>query len=545
MTQLKRIMIESIFGGHSPSTHFARSDQFRGSLGIDPSQPIKDLPMTAVSLGASGLLRPVASQNSAPSTILNPPLWIKTNPKTNTTYIYDSQGSAYSLDTSFTVTALSDAGALSSSNGNGLEYYDNYMYFAKQTDIARYGPLNGSPGWVGNYWTSVLSKTALVDTTYLADTRTNAFNYPNHPLHRHSDGILYIGDVVGNQGTIHTIKTTKGSVEGDTDAGSTYSKLQFGYGLWPTAIESYGSDLAIALIEVSPTGSLRQMPAKIAFWDTTSQNFNKITWVEFPDSVITAMKNINGVLYVFSSNVYMKGFRISRFVGGYTFQEVAYFEQGQAPYQGAVDGNSQRLLVGSWADSPESSGCVYSIQGLQQSNLSKGIFNVMRSTGGASASVTALALIQKISGGNTDFNFYTPILGWSSGVGDVTKNGLDTIGTQYNNAPSVWWSQMFRVGQRFKISKIRLPLATPVGANMTLTVKIYTDDGAGTTYTYQTINSTNYPNSEKNIVLRSDNTGALPEGFHNFWVEIRWSGSALCVVGLPITIEYLLMDDDV
>ncbi len=550
-TQTKRIIIESIFGGHSPSTHFARTDQFRGSLGIDPAQPIKDLPMTAASLGASGLLRPVGSQKISSTTITNPPLWIKPTPKSSSVFVYDSVGSAYTFDVvSMTVTALSDAGTLSSSSGNGMEYYDNYIYFAKNTDIARYGPLNGSAGFNPSFWQGTLSKGALEDTTYLKDTRTNLFGYPNHPMHRHSDGILYIGDVQGNLGTIHTIKTTKGSVEGDTDNGSTINKLQFGYGLWPTALESYGSDLAIALFEGSSTGGVRQMPAKIAFWDTNSQNFNKITWVEFPVSVITAMKNINGVLYVFSSNIYMKGFRVTRFIGGYTFEEVGYFEQGQAPFPGSVDGNSQRLLVGSWADTPESSGCVFSLMGLSKSSLSKGMFNVMRSTGGTAATVTALSLLQRTVSGNTDFNFYTPVIGWSAGLASGTTNGIDSVGTQYNNAPSVWWSQMFRVGQRFKITKIRLPLATPVGTNMTLIAKIYTDDGAGDTFTYQTINDTNYTKSEKNIVLRADASasggqgGVLPEGFHNFWLELRWSGSALCVVGLPIIIEYELQEDD-
>lgn len=548
-SQKKLILIESILGGHAPATHFASADQFRGSLGIDPSLPISDVPLTAKTLGASGLLRPVGSQKVSSTTITNPPLWLKTNPKNGLVYVYDLACSAYTINpsSSFATTALSDAGALTNSasnGGNGCEYYDNYMYFLKGTDVARYGPLDGSPTFNGSYWVGTLGKTALVDTSYPADRRTNLFRYPNHVAHRHSDGILYFGDVVGNQGTIHTIKTAKTTVEGDTDDGSTYAKLQFGYGLWPTAIESYGNDLAIALFEGSVNVAARQMPAKIAFWDTTSQNFNSITWVEFPDAIITAMKNINGVLYVYSSNINMTGFRVTRFVGGYTYEEVEYVEQGQSPFPGAVDGNSQRLLAAVTADTPESSACVHSIMGLQKSKLSKGLFNVMRLTGGSAATACALALVPNVQASNTNFNFYNALCGWSSNVSSGSTNGVDTSGTEYNNAPSVWWSQMFRIGQRFKVTKIRIPLATPVATNHTLTVTLYTDDGQGTTYTYQTINNTNYPNSERNIVLRSDVNGALPEGFHNFWLELRWSGSALLTVGLPISIEYEIQDDD-
>ena len=300
-------------------------------------------------------------------------------------------------------------------------------------------------------------------------------------------------------------------------------------------MESYGTDLVISFIEMSGDGK-RDQKAKIAFWDTTSANVNKLIWVEFPDQMITALKNADGVLYAFSGNVNARGFRVSQYIGGYSFKEIYYSETGEPPLPGAVDAILNRVLMGSHTTVPESDGCVYSV-GLQNSRLGSGIFNVMRSTGGNSSTSISSVLVAD----NTELGFYVPIIGWtqagegSSGV----SHGLDKQGTQYNNAPSVLWSSTFRIGQPFKITKIRIPLAQAVAASMILIPKIYTDDGAGTTYTLTTINNTNYPNSERNITYRLQNT----TGQHNFWLELRWTGSALLTCNLPIIISGELIDD--
>lgn len=517
------IKIETVLGGHSPTTHFGGAGQFRASLGIDPAQPLDDTD-TVYSTIASGLLRPTASEKFSGSVIGAAPLFMKTNPKDSFVYVYDSLGSAYTIDATFsTVTALSDAGHLSSSIGNGCEYYDNYMYFVKNTDVARYGPLNGAAVFTPSYWVSSLSMTALSNTTY-PTTFLNNIQIPNHPMCRHSDGILYMGDVVGNQGYLHAIQTAKTTVEGDTNNGSTYLKLPFGYGLWPTVIETYGSDIATALYEGSNIG-IRQKNAKIAFWDTTSTNFNKMTWVEFPDPIITAMKNVNGVLYVVSGNYRTRGFRITRFLGGYSFEEVFYSETGEPCLPGAIDAVLNRCVFGNHTTVPESDGCVYGV-GLQKEKLGKGVFNIMRATGGdSSTNVTAVCFADAAAMG-----FYTPIIGWTKGSG-TSNNGLDKQGTAYNNAPSVWWGALFRIGKFFKVTKIFIPTSQIIAANMTLIPKIYVDSGK-TVYTLPTINNTNYP-GKTNIMQQPVNCA----GKNNFWLELRWSGSALLTVELPITIQ--------
>lgn len=543
-----QIKIESILGGQSPSTYFGSSNQYLSAVGIDPAQPHTEV---AEDFRASGLLRPSCSQRAGLTAHI--PMWMISQPKSSDIYIYDAVGSVYSSSDANNWNSISGLGDLTdggTARGNGAAYYDNYIYFARDTTIARYGPLDGTAAFTDDYWVSTLSKTALSNLlgSYPASFWTGWYT-PNHILHRHSDGKLYIADVVGNQGTIHYISTTKTTVEGDTDNGSTYSKLQVGYGLWPTAIESYGSDLVVAFFEGNGTQSNTNIRAKIAFWDTTSQNVNKITWVEFPDTVVFALRNVNGVLYAFSGANNAIGTRISRFVGGYTFTEVAYLQSVSPPFPGAVDGEANRVIFGtalfddtaqSFYDTNDDAAGVVMSFGLQEAGLGLGIHTILGATQSAVA-VTSLAR----TGTRYNLAFNLPMIGWSTGVGGGDgNNGVDVPtqerGEVYGNSPVVWRSQIFKIGQPFKIKKLRLPLATSIGSNTTIIPKIYFDDNFShsSATTLATINNSNYP-GKKNIVLRPDNAA----GEHNFFLELKWTGSALCVVNLPITIEYELIDD--
>ncbi len=536
------ITINSILGGQSPTTHFAAKDQFRASLGIDPGQPIADSGINANV--ASGLIRPNGIfLNGSPT---SPILWLLKSPKGNgNIYAYGAAGSAYSLTQSgASFTALSDGGSLSSSSGNGAAYYDNYLYFAKNTDVARYGPLDGAPIFDATYWTSTLSKTALSNTTYPSTTSFNPApaNYSNHVMHRHSDGKLYFADVVGNQGTIHIISTTKTTVEGDTDNGSKYSALTFGYGLWPTAIESYGSQLVIALYESSLQSggfySGRMYAAKLAFWDTISNSFNTISWDEFPDGIITALKNIDGILYIISGNPGYSGFRITRYVGGYSVSEIAFYELGQPPLAGAVDGDGTELLIGGQTSVPTSAPCVYSY-GLKKSSLGKGLFTPIRATGNSSAVTSAVLQL------GTNFSSRRTVVAW--GAGDATTtNGVDfsnnVFGGSYGNANSYWWSQQYNIGQPFQIKRIRIPLAQAMAANMTVVPTLYFDNG-NKTQALTTINNTNFPGLMVANIRTAGNGTNIIMGQNNFWLELAISGTVLCTVDLPIIIDFEIIPD--
>lgn len=524
--ETRQILIESILGGLSATSHFANEDQFISALGIDPALPVDDTGGTTSTglVGASGLLRPSQFSKVSGTSITSAPMWMITTPKDTNIYIYDIVGSAYTYSSSGVFTGLSDGGSLSNSSANGCAYYDNYVYFAKQTTIARYGPLDGTPAFNGDYWVGTLGKAALTNTAYpLSAAFGSAIS--NHVMCRHSDGKLYIADVVGNQGVLHYIKTTKTTAEGDTDAGSVFNALDFGYGLWPTAIESYGSSIVIALYE----GGNRQA-AKIAFWDTTSDNFNSITWVEFPDPLITAIRNINGVLYIVSGQKSTQGFRITRYVGGSSFEEIFYSEFGYAPFQGAIDGDANRILFGSSLGG--NSGVVYSL-GLQKAALGQGLFTPIALVNTNEKVVTSL-ILNPLS----TFAKKLPIVGWS----DNTANDSDHNGV---NAPSttgqigaIFKSRIFRIGRDFKITKITIPLIEGVDNDISITPTIYLDTSANSK-TLVSIDTTNYPLDTRLIEIRPENC----VGKFDFYLQLTWSGTNLLTVSLPIIIEYEIIKD--
>jgi hypothetical protein len=455
-------------------------------------------------------------------------------------FVFDSRGSVYTHtigDNSFT--NLADVGA-TTGKGNGMAFYDKYMYFATDTDITRYGPLDGSatPGWEENFWQDILPMTSLTSHSYpyaLLASGTSA-QLPNHYLHPHSDGRLYIADALSSQGFIHYIKTT-GGVAGSSSA---YQALTLPTGLVPICMESLGANLVIAAYEQSQAASstnfgLRSKTgrAKIAFWDTLSQNINAITWVEFPDGLITAMKNVNGTLYVFSAPAEKTaGLRISKYIGGNTFDDVWSSEEALAPFPGAVDGTANRLVFGSYTTIPASSGCVYSL-GLASSGLSNGGFCPFVSSTQDNAMVTALILPAN-SGRGKGWDY--PVFGSSDFSSTFRLENIDGS----SNCNSMWWSSVFRVGQRYKITKIRVPIAEPLTAGTTVIPKIYTDDGFGTAYTLTSLTSANFGTTKRNIVIHPVNL----TGESNFWLELKWSTSYPLVVGLPITIEYELINDD-
>lgn len=529
-----QIKIESILGGKSSVTGLAAPDQFLGSLGINPSGFPTNAPSPSIpSLGIntpSGLLVPVGATKISGSTLNQVAMWITTNPKDNNKYIYGARGSVYTLNVSNTFAGLGDLNDGGTASGNGAAYYDNYIYFARDTTISRYGPLDGTPTFTDDYWVGVLGKTPLTDTDNYPEA--SGHTLPNHFLHRHSDGRLYIADVVDNKLTLHYIQTTKTTVEGDTDAGSTYGAFTYGTGLWPTGIETYGVSLAIAAYEGEPSTSnaRKKKAAKLIFWNTVSTNPDQVLFEELPDDTIFALKNINGTLRIISGTSAQTGFRISTYVGGYSIVEDVFVYTGYAPIPGGVIGTPSRLLFGS-ASAYDVSGnraAVYSL-GLEPAGLSDGLFSIMPSTGSDNATRIDAIDFQNFPGSTGVY------AAWSGGG----NYGFDTASDDCSNTygQPYFVSQMYRIGQPFKVTKIRIPFANPVASGAVITPNIYMD-GIQTKYTLQTINFTNYPNA-KSVTFRPESM----TGEHNFILQLTWSGTTKLAVSLPITIEYELIDD--
>lgn len=515
-----KLTIDSIFKGHNPAKYFSVDGGYDSSIGIDPDFPV------GAGVKTSGMVIPTRFQKFSSTGITGAPLWIITNNKNTNIYVYDSAGKFVSYEK--TLTTETPLTAPTSGAGNGMAYYNNFNYLATPTNIAMYGPLDGTPAIIQNAWTTATlgSQTALGNATY---PEIRGVKIPNHPMKAHGNNQLYVGDVINGQGVIHAIKTTKGSVEGDTNDGSQYNVLDLPSGWWPTCIESWGTWIAIGAIQTTDA-DVNQGQSAIFLWDTIDETTFQKGPILLPDPLVTAIKNIGGNLYIWSGNA-QNGVRISAYVGGEAVQEIVYMEEGVPPFMGAVDALGNRINWGGFTSYPVASASVFAF-GSKRADLPKGLHNVAKSTSaGANQNVTAIRYVQQ------DSNIKPKVIvGWR----DDSGVGIDKLSATATYA-SVFRSEVFNVGKSFAINSIRIPFGAALVDNMELTVKIYTDDESKSK-TLTVINNANYPGARyvnfDNIEMQETN------GNNNFFIELLWGGTVELPVLLPIEISVSVQESD-
>lgn len=528
---VQELQIENILEGWSTTDYFSSKGQYNSSLGIDP-----DYPATSSATKTSGVLVPTRYEKFSGTEFTGYPNWIVTNTKTSNTVIYTSDGKLHSFDSSIVMRATDEASValpitITGGAGNGAVYYNNFVYLAEATDISQYGGMaqGASIAKTENVWTGAkFGKTALTNATYPS---LQGVPIPNHPMHAHTDGSVYIGDTLAGQGIIHRLNTKKTTIEGDTNGTtvpSAYNALDLPFGYYPTDIESYGTDVVIAAIQTTDA-TINQGKAAIFFWDPTNTD-SFYRQVALPDPLVTAILNVNGILYIWSGNA-SNGVRISKYIGGETVSEVAYSEEGTPPFAGAVDALGSRLVWGISTTYPETSASVMAF-GSKNDILPKGIHNIARSTStGSTPTVTSVKYVQHASSIQPRV-----IIGW----GDGSSKGLDKLSTTatFNN---VWRSKVFNINQRFVLKKLAIPLAGTVDANTTITVKIYLDDFSSS-ITLPVINNTNFPSSRK--VMYKANDLLTATGENNFCIEVKWTGTSSLPVLVPINLRIDISDDE-
>lgn len=509
--------ISSIFGGLSICDYFNVAGQFQASIGIDP-----DMPATDDGDKPSGYIRPTKMVKFNGSNVDSVPLFIVTNPKTEHIYVILLNGKVIRYDKDLTNETL--IGTMST-NVKGADYYDNYIYISTTIKIGRLGPMDGTVTLDTDYWNADLSKTALTNNTYPS---INGVEIPNHQLHRHKDNRLYICDVLaGNKGCLHFIETTKTTVEGDTDDGSTHTALDdFGYGVWPVCIGEYQTDLVVGLIEGVST-NMKQKPARIAFVDvasgtTQSIDITSITSRELPDPLVTAIKNVNGTCYVFSGFA-TGGCRISKIVSGYSLEEVAWLPEQYPPItESAVDHILNRFVFGSNTVEPEVAGAVFSI-GAKSRGIPMGVHVPLRATAvGANPWVTAVKYVQ-VNG-----KIIQPIIGWE----DDTTVGLDKITTGAGDGVirlEVIVPETY--GRNFILKELKIPFVQAMAADMGFTVYVYGDNAINNRTFKVGYSGTDViaVKGKKQIILNPN-----IEFENNVFIQIEFTGSVLLTIALPI-----------
>ncbi len=529
------IKIESIWGGESASAYFTAQGQYLAGIGIDPFLPISD---AVGDRKPSGSIRPSAYAKFSNTEIDANPYWLLTSPKDTSIYSVQNNGKLVSYSSSFG--SPTSIGTAATSSGNGSAVYNNYLYIACNTDVSRYGPLSNSPSLTNSVWTggTLGTQTALVNTTYPSIRGSGTL--PNHVMHVHVDGQLYMCDFDSTsstdtnrgKGMIHAVQTKFGTAEGDTNNGSAYNVLDLPPGWMPTCLESFNNSLVIGAIQ-GVNATLGQGKAALFIWDTYSPSF--YTQVELPDFLVTALKNVNGQLYVFSGNTttgsdVANGYRVSVYAGGETVQTLYLSATGAPPLAGAVEEVADRVVWGTFeqlntttAASPSYHAVVKSYGSLGP-GLPAGIHTIINVAAGTAGDgmVTAVKMVQQASVGSPKF-----VVGYRT----ASATGLANAGTTYGT--STWRTQVFNINFPFIIEKIRYGLGTAVASNMTVTPTVYLDDfSSSSTSGLTVVNSTNYAASERGVINRP-----YISGQHNFCLEFAFTGTALLPILLPIEIE--------
>ena len=512
--------ISSILGGYAPTLFHRSAGQFTSSVAIDPDLP---LPGNPISERATGGINPAPYEKFSDTVVNSAPMWFMTNPKNALVYTYLFNGRFVSYDSA--LASETNIGTPTSGAGNGAVYYNNYVYLMTPTDVSRYGPLNNSPSLTNTVWSGATlgSQTALTNTTYPS---ISSVNYPNHAGHLHSDNAIYFCDFINGQGLIHKIKTKKTTDEGDTDDGSAYNVLDLPFGYLPTDIESYGSDLAILAIQTTIT-TLNQGQAALFLWDTFASSF----YIQIPinNPLATALFNRNGTLHTFSGNR-NSGFVVSRYLGGYTFEDIDFFEEGLPPFAGAVDAYGSRLSFGSSITDPLLGAVVWGLGYKSPKLPSRARHSIASATlgGGTTPIITAVKYVQQASGISPKV-----IMGWHDNTGD----GIDKAG---GTDSCVFKSEVFHEDTPFVIDSIRFALSRAVGSTTTIVPKIFYDNET-TAKTLATVNDTNYTNSERVIhykaaeIEASTTTNFLAQ--FNFLIQFTLTGTDNNPILLPVIIN--------
>jgi len=572
------ITIDNILNGISPGFYFGQDGTYHTAIGINPDFPIDDSD-SSTGIKTAGIIRPTALEKFSGGTVNGAPLWLATTPKDENIYAYQTTGVVTRYTTSFVESTI---GTPTSGAGNGMAYYNNFMYFFTPTNVSRFGPLDTGGSLTNTVWTGTAlgSQIALTDTTY--PTIRGSVALPNHAPHLHVDNKLYFLDFVAGRGVIHFIKTaanldydagggftvgltvtgasskatgtifadtggatltlinvngtftnnesitdtSSGSAavngtltEGEGDNGSTYNALDLPFGFLPTDIESYGNLLVVSAIQTD-SSTFNQGKSALFFWDTVSPSFDLMVWM--PDPIISALKYNNGRLFAWSGNL-DNGIRLSMYTGGNTLQQLTFIEEGCPPLAGAVDSIGEQLLFGTHVTYPEDAAVVYTFGSKDNRFPRTALHNAFRSTmTGVDKVVTSILVAE-----NASFIRPRPIVGGRSN----TETQIDKISTTYGNVFNIWRSSMFNVGKSFKINWIKFGVTPAVAVSHTITPKIFVDDLTDSE-TQTLVNSVTFPDSDRRIKL----TPTI-EGFNNFLLEFTFSGTALLSVILPIRIE--------
>jgi hypothetical protein len=337
------ITIDTIFEGFAPSELFGQKNEYQTAVGIDPDMPQTD---GASDTRTGGGIRPVQYSAFSGSAVNSWPIAIIRTPKSSTVYTVLANGRLISYSEILGTETF--CGQTATHTAKGAWYYNNYIYIATGGDLARYGPLDGTPTLTESVWTgsTLGTLTALVDTEY--PTSLLSVAYLNHHGIAHVDGSAYFLDFKQGQGYVHRVTTKRVTNEGDTNGtvvASAYNVLDLPFNYLPITISSWGQDLVVAA-SLTKNSQIVQGQCVLFFFNPADTSPTFYRELHMPDAICSALTYINGQLYGTSGQLNSGGYRLFKYLGGDTIETLKIIDHGNPPLQNAIAAIANRIA---WA----------------------------------------------------------------------------------------------------------------------------------------------------------------------------------------------------
>jgi len=489
-------------------------------LGIDPEERLGSFTNWPADAAVPTCL---ATGENGRDYITESPMFISRANESSGVWVLGADGSLVSFGpTLATPSGIGNPGGA----GNGMLIYGDYVYCATGTDIYRHGRISQTAPAFAQYWTTTLGMSALTNTTYPS---TRSVTYPNHFLHVHTDGYVYVCDYDGERGRIHRFIT---DADG-TDGTAQWNVLSLPPKMMPFSMVSFGTDLAIVCSPDAAyaSGAQRGGQGVVYLWDAVSGN-RIYRAVPVGDQMATAAVNHNGVLKVWSGNI-DAGTRLLQYMGGETFQEIARTRGGSPPFAGAVDTTDDAVLWGqAIVDYPAAySGAL--MYGRRRSKRASGLNGIgLIDTTNTLPIVSAMKILSPTS--------KQPAIGWRTAVDGATYRGLASYASA-GTFKGILALPPVVVNRRFRLKRLRFGLTSGVAAGTSITVTVYVD-GWGTSFNatagLSDVNATNFPNGDRVVDFR-DLTVC---GNTDFTVAFTFGGTANTGIVPPVTVEYETYD---
>lgn len=518
--------INSILGGLSPLRHGAGKGQFLAAQGIDPELQLNGR--------ANGFIMPLTHSKFSSTAVSGYSRWIEVSEKAGSTkvYTYNSDGEVISYNNSLG-SETAEVTTITNGNGSGMCLLNDHLICAGTTDISVVGPLTTGVAVTNTFWTGTAGESALTANTSMPTVRGVA--YPYHAMHVHGDGYAYFCDYASGQGLIHRLGITTGTA----DSGSQYNVLDLPQSVRPMDIESYGTYLAIIGSSMLPNtaAQIRGGHSYLFLWDTFSDSFDR--QIEIPSALVTAILNVNGILYIWGSSA-NNGFQVYTYAGGNEVTQIVDSSLGTSPMAGAVDQQNGRIFWGGYDTTGGADNAVIFALGYQSPQLPRNALNIISNLAAAdnvsSSMISSLKCIDYAGG------LELPIVGW---VTNATTYGLSKPSTSAAKT-SFFHSESFIVGKKFKVRSVNIPLTGAVTSGVVVEPQIVLDASANTK-TLNTINDTNYSGETRvryrPIEIEAASTAGV-YGYNDFYLRLYFNaGTSDIGVALPIEIEIETMDD--